>query len=70
MKVDIPKGWIAYLAFVWGLWIAAFCFVLDGALVWNMGYTFFFVLHIIANVFTFFVIWYCRRRSSEEEDEA
>ena len=66
MKFDIPKSWAVYLAFVWGLWTAIICSVIDGELIWNIGYTFFFALHIIVNIFVFFVVWHCEKRSSEE----
>lgn len=55
MKFDIPKSWAVYLAFVWGLWVAIICSVIDGMHAWNMGYTFFFTLHIIANILALFV---------------
>lgn len=63
MKINISKGWIAYLAFVWGLWTAIIGSVIGGMHAWNMGYTFFFTLHIIANVL---VLWLSIVRGRKE----
>lgn len=67
MKFNITKGELIYLSFVWGLWVTIICAVIDGLVIWNMGYTFFFTLHIMANLI---VLWLSiiRGQSLEEEE--
>ena len=67
MKFNITKGELTYISFVWGLWVAIICAVLDGLIIWDMGDTFFFSLHIIANLI---VLWLSiiRGKSLEKEE--
>lgn len=69
MKFNISKGWTAYLAFVWGLWTAIIGSVIEGMHAWNMGYTFLFTLHIMANILVLFISIVREKDSKEDEIE-